>query len=154
MVNQAFSRKPGYAEAEALGQNPRLLALGAARSRILREHVRGAIKSLGHWQGEIWNRRKDGGVPRMVVDQPCRARWRNHPLHRNLYRHRPHKAAEASIQRLAHFDPLTGLPNRSLLDERVKHDLIRAHRSREPLALILPSILTVSRTSMTRWVAA
>jgi GGDEF domain-containing protein len=47
-----------------------------------------------------------------------------------------HKEAEASIQRLAHFDPLTGLPNRSLLDERVRHDLSRAHRGRESLALM------------------
>ncbi|WP_186406486.1 EAL domain-containing protein [Candidatus Accumulibacter aalborgensis] len=47
-----------------------------------------------------------------------------------------HKEAEASIQRLAHFDSLTGLPNRTLLNERVRHDLARAHRGHESLALI------------------
>jgi PAS domain S-box-containing protein len=46
------------------------------------------------------------------------------------------KEAEASIKRLAHFDPLTGLPNRSLLAERVRHDLSRAQRGRESLALM------------------
>jgi diguanylate cyclase (GGDEF)-like protein/PAS domain S-box-containing protein len=47
-----------------------------------------------------------------------------------------HKEAEADIRRLAHADPLTGLANRSLLDARVRQDLSRAHRAREPLALI------------------
>ncbi|WP_300450461.1 EAL domain-containing protein [Accumulibacter sp.] len=47
-----------------------------------------------------------------------------------------HKDAEASIQRLAHFDSLTGLPNRSLLAERARHDLARAQRGREALALM------------------
>lgn len=47
-----------------------------------------------------------------------------------------HKEAEGDIRRLAHADPLTGLANRSLLDARVRRDLSRAHRAREPLALI------------------
>ena len=47
-----------------------------------------------------------------------------------------HKAAEARIQRLAHFDSLTELPNRALLEERFRHDLSRAQRGRESLALI------------------
>lgn len=47
-----------------------------------------------------------------------------------------HKEAEADIRRLAHADPLTGLANRSLLDARLRQDLSRAHRAREPLALI------------------
>ena len=61
MVNQAFTRITGYSETEALGQDPRLLASGRHGAAFYRGMWE-AIASLGHWQGEIWNRRKDGSI--------------------------------------------------------------------------------------------
>jgi diguanylate cyclase (GGDEF)-like protein/PAS domain S-box-containing protein len=136
MVNQAFTRITGYSEAEALGQDPRLLASGRHGAAFYRGMWE-AIESLGYWQGEIWNRRKDGSVyPEWLSIN--RVERNGLPTHYigTFIDITQHKEAEASIQRLAHYDPLTGLPNRSLLNERVKHDLSRAHRAREPLALI------------------
>jgi diguanylate cyclase (GGDEF)-like protein/PAS domain S-box-containing protein len=136
MVNQAFTRITGYSETEALGQDPRLLASGRHGAAFYRGMWE-AIASLGHWQGEIWNRRKDGSIyPEWL--SISRVERNGLPTHYigTFIDISQLKEAEASIQRLAHFDPLTGLPNRSLLNERVKHDLSRAHRAREPLALI------------------
>ena len=136
MVNQAFTKITGYSEAEALGQNPRLLASGR-HDRSFYRGMWSAIESGGHWQGEIWNRRKDGSVyPEWLSISRVECDGVTTNYIGTFIDISQHKEAEASIQRLAHFDPLTGLPNRSLLDERVRHDLIRAHRSRESLALM------------------
>ncbi len=60
-VNPAFTRITGYTRAEALGQTPKLLASGR-HDRAFYEAMWQAIRHQGHWQGEIWNRRKDGGI--------------------------------------------------------------------------------------------
>ena len=136
MVNQAFTRITGYSEAEALGQNPRLLASGRHDDAFY-QGMWGAIESLGYWQGEIWNRRRDGSVyPEWLSISRVKLDGATTNYIGTFIDISQHKEAEASIQRLAHFDSLTGLPNRSLLGERVKHDLIRAHRSRESVALM------------------
>jgi diguanylate cyclase (GGDEF)-like protein/PAS domain S-box-containing protein len=136
MVNHAFTRITGYSEAEALGCNPRLLASGRHDGSFYQSMWR-AIEALGHWQGEIWNRRKDGSVyPEWLSISRVEREGRTTNYIGTFIDITQHKEAEASIQRLAHFDPLTGLPNRSLLDERVRHDLSRAHRGRESLALM------------------
>ena len=136
MINQAFTRITGYGEEDALGQNPSMLASGRHEAAFFR-HMWQTIKAQGQWQGEIWNRRKDGSVyPEWLsISRVERDGVTTHYIG-TFIDITQHKEAEASIQRLAHFDPLTALPNRSLLDERVRHDLARAHRGRESLALI------------------
>ncbi|MCM8595451.1 EAL domain-containing protein [Accumulibacter sp.] len=136
MVNQAFVRITGYSAEEALGSNPRLLASGR-HDRSFYQAMWAAIEAQGHWQGEIWNRRKDGSVyPEWLSISRVQSEGVTTHYIGTFIDITQHKEAEASIQRLAHYDPLTGLPNRSLLDERFRHDLSRAHRGREPLALM------------------
>jgi PAS domain S-box-containing protein len=60
-VNRAFSEISGYAEAEALGQTAGLLSSGRHGKEFYRA-MWDAIDASGHWQGEIWNRRKDGHI--------------------------------------------------------------------------------------------
>lgn len=60
-VNPAFTRTTGYSEAEVLGRDPRMLQSGLQDQDFFREMWR-KIRDAGHWQGEIWNRRKNGEI--------------------------------------------------------------------------------------------
>ncbi|WP_313950627.1 EAL domain-containing protein [Accumulibacter sp.] len=136
MVNKAFTRITGYQEAEALGRNPSMLASGRHDAAFFAS-MWASIEAEGYWHGEIWNRRKDGSLyPEwLTLSRVGRDGVATHYIG-TFIDITQHKEAEASVQRLAHFDPLTSLPNRTLLRERVRHDLSRAHRAREQLALI------------------
>ncbi len=136
-VNEAFTAICGYSESDALGQNPRLLASGRHDAAFFKA-MWSAMNAIGHWQGEIWNCRKDGvHYPQWlsmsrVTDASGRAT--HYVAAFSDITHR--KEAEESIRRLAHFDPLTGLPNRALLSDRATQALQIARRSDEPMALM------------------
>ncbi|MCK7494065.1 MAG: PAS domain S-box protein [Comamonadaceae bacterium] len=87
-VNRAFTRITGYEEHEAIGQTPRLLKSGLHDEAFYRGFW-GQIQERGRWEGEIWNRRKDGDdLPGVAVDRPRRRRERPHDeLHRVVPRH-------------------------------------------------------------------
>ncbi len=136
-VNRAFTEISGYGEAEALGQSAGMLSSGRQGSEFYREMWE-AIDSTGHWQGEIWNRRKDGHVyPEwLAISRVLGADGK--PGHyvgifSDITRH---KEAEARIQRLAHFDPLTNLPNRALLHDRAGQAIGMAQRGGESVAVL------------------
>ncbi len=120
-VNRAFTEITGYAEHEALGETPRLLASGQHDSAFF-VAMWHQLAAVGHWQGEIYNRRKNGEV------YPC---W----LTINAVRDRDQvinhfvavfadisslKHAQARLDYQAHHDPLTGLPNRTLFESRLQ----------------------------------
>ena len=136
-VNRAFTEISGYGEAEALGQRASLLASGRQDAEFYRE-MWATINATGHWQGEIWNRRKDGhvypewlAISRVLGADGLPSHYVG--IFSDITRH---KEAEARIQRLAHFDPLTNLPNRALLHDRAGHALGMAQRSGESLAVL------------------
>ncbi|WP_292455262.1 EAL domain-containing protein [Methylibium sp.] len=136
-VNRAFSAISGYSEAEALGQNPRFLSSGRHDAAFYMA-MWSEIATHGHWRGEVWNRRKCGGVylqwlsiSRVVDDT---GQITNHlAAFSDITQW---KQAEDSLHRLAHFDTLTGLPNRALLGDRASLALKVAHRNSAPLALM------------------
>ena len=137
MVNQAFSQITGYSAAEALGKKPGLLSSGHHEAHFYRA-LWSAVESCGHWSGEIWNRSKDGdiypeqvSISRVLDDEGKVSHYVG--IFSDISEH---KSNEAHIQHLAHFDALTGLPNRSLLADRVGQALSSVERSGEPLALI------------------
>jgi len=136
-VNRAFSTISGYDEAEALGQSAGLLSSGRHGKEFYREMWE-TIDSSGHWQGEIWNRRKDGhvypewlAISRVLGDDGKPSHYVG--IFSDITRH---KEAEERIQHLAHFDALTGLPNRALLQDRARHAINMAQRSQEQLAVL------------------
>lgn len=136
-VNPAFCRLTGYSEAEAVGKNPRFLSAG----RTTREDYFDMWKMIherGFWQGEIWDRRKDGGVyPKwmsvsVIHDNDGAIRY--HVAHFTDVS--AERAAEAQLQHLAHHDMLTGLLNRLSLNERLDQALAVARREGSKVAVL------------------
>ena len=136
-VNPAFTRITGYTAAEVIGKTPSLLASGrhdAAFYQAMRE----ALAQTGHWQGEICNRRKGGEVYvewltiNAVKDKSGRVT--NYVAVFTDFTTR--KAAEDQMRFLAQHDALTGLPNRTLLHERLLRAIPHARRNGRKLAVI------------------
>ncbi|MDP1536372.1 MAG: EAL domain-containing protein [Burkholderiales bacterium] len=135
-VNAAFTRITGYSRAEALGQTPHLLSSGRQDARFYAA-MWSAIQATGQWRGEIWNRHKDGNVyPEdlsiVAVRDEQKAVIRYIGISSDISQI---KAQEAQLRRMAHYDPLTGLPNRALLADRMKIALAQAERSGKKLAV-------------------
>ncbi|MGZ5049564.1 MAG: bifunctional diguanylate cyclase/phosphodiesterase [Methylobacter sp.] len=128
-VNEAFSRITGYALEEAVGQTPRLLKSNKHDSDFYQTMWR-QITAKGHWQGEIWNRRKNGevypqwlGITAVKSDKGEVSEYIGICMDISDY-----KAAQARIEYLAHHDSLTDLCNRTLLRDRFKYAKAYAHR--------------------------
>ncbi|ADH84995.1 response regulator receiver modulated diguanylate cyclase/phosphodiesterase with PAS/PAC sensor(s) [Desulfurivibrio alkaliphilus AHT 2] len=137
-INPAFTTITGYCQDEALGKNPRILQSGR-HDRAFYQAMWASLKKNGHWQGEVWNRRKNGEIyPELlsistVYDdggQPAYYVGVKTDL-TSLRR------SEEQLQYLAHHDPLTGLPNRLLLEARLEHGLERARREGGKLAVMV-----------------
>lgn len=136
-VNRAFSQITGYSEAEALGQRPGLLASGQ-HDNAFYSAMWHALTANGHWQGEIWNRRKNGELY---------PEWLTISAVRNSDNQITHfvgvfadisslKHAQARLDHQAHHDHLTGLPNRLLFENRLRTALDSA-RASEQLGAVL-----------------
>ena len=136
-VNRAYSEITGYSEAEVLGQNPGLLHSGH-QDEAYYQAMWGTLLQTGHWQGEIWNRRKDGGVfPQLLTISTV---YGSHGMPTHYVGIMTDitqlKHSEAKLEHLAHYDPLTNLPNRLLLQSRLKHALEHAGRQRLGVAVL------------------
>lgn len=135
-VNDAFTRLTGYPRSEVIGRTPQLLkssrhndAFYAAMQTNLAEH--------GYWEGEIWNRHRSGEerahlmtVTAVRGPDDCVSHYV--ALFMDITQQ---KAVEAQLQQNAHYDALTGLPNRVLLADRLNHAMARARRGDRQLAL-------------------
>lgn len=140
-VNQAFTHITGYTESEVLGKNPRILQSGR-QSPAFYVNLWAALTSVGHWSGEIWNKKKDGTIyPEWLAISALRDA-NNLTTHyvANFSNLSEVKEAESRIQWLSHFDPLTGLPNRTLLHDRAALTLSMVQRAAEPMAMMLVAI--------------
>ncbi len=137
-VNLAFTRITGYTLSEITGQDPSILQSGRHDDAFYREMWR-AIHDDGHWQGEIWDRRRNGDVY---------AKWVNISVIRHadgsVYRHiaqfsdiTEKKRQDELIWTQANYDALTSLPNRRLFQDRLEVEIRKSNRTGSPIALLL-----------------
>ena len=129
-ANPSICLASGYEYQELVGSNPRIFQSGRQDAVFYRELWQ-TLASHGYWEGEIWNLRKDGQlVPeRVSISAVCNDRGRvTHYV--GVYTDiSALKAQQAELERQAHIDPLTGLPNRRLLMDRIRLTLAQAERS-------------------------
>ncbi|MHB1085540.1 MAG: EAL domain-containing protein [Thiobacillus sp.] len=136
-VNSAYTVITGYAESEVLGRNPSLLQSGRQDESFYRT-MWGSILETGHWQGETWNRRKNGELfPQLLTISTV---YDDDGLPSNYVGVMTDisqlKDTEARFEHLAHYDSLTGLPNRLLLQSRLRHALESAERHQYRVAVL------------------
>ncbi len=128
--NQSFLKQTGYSADEVVGKTPNLLRSDRHAAEFY-QAIADTIALCGHWQGETWLRRKNGDVyPSLHTITAIKGKqgWVTHyvAMHSDITER---KLAEAEIRRLAFYDPLTLLPNRRLLMDRLDHALLTSSRS-------------------------
>lgn len=136
-VNGAFSDITGYRPEEVLGRNPSILQSGEHGPDFYRAMWQ-ALNKDGYWQGEIWDRRRNGEIFPVWVSISV-----VYDAHGAISHHiamyddiTERKAADERIRFLAQHDALTGLPNRSLLQDRLLQALANAQRDNEQVAVL------------------
>jgi len=136
-VNRAFCRITGYDRRDVLGRTPNLLSSGR-HDRAFFAEMWGRIASEGRWQGEIWNRRKDGTIylQRLVIStlRTPDGDVANYVavLSDVTGQHHLHE----QLRHSANHDALTGLPNRALLRDRLRQGLAGKRRDGGRLTLM------------------
>ncbi len=136
-INAAFTRITGFSESEVVGKESSTLDCGQ-HSDDFHNALRRAVAQNGRWSGELWQRRKDGEeflcwleLSEVLDDTGQRTHWVA-----VLTDITDRKRAEQELRYLANYDTLTGLPNRTLLGERLSHAMIRARRHGSKVAVL------------------
>jgi len=136
-VNPSFTTLTGYSAKEAIGKTPRMLQSGRHTPQFYEQMWR-ELQEKGYWQGEIWNRRKNGEIfPEWLSITAIRnsvGKIRQFAAIFSDITHR--KRREERIHTLAYFDELTGLANRRLFLDRLQLAIANAHRHNHRLAVL------------------
>ncbi len=136
-VNPAFTETTGYEHHEVIGKNPRILRSGH-HNKSFYDAMWHELNTTGQWQGEIWNRRKNGEVyPEWLkINSTYNSDgtiYRRVALFSDITKK---KQLEELLWRQANIDLLTGLPNRRMLLERLQQEIKTADRNQSIMALL------------------
>ncbi len=136
-VNRAYTDITGYAESEVIGCTPAILQSGR-QDEAFYQAMWASLLEMGHWQGEIWNRRRNGEIyPQLLTISTVRDSGGNPKNYVGVMTDISQiKQSEANLERLAHYDPLTDLPNRLLIHSRLGHTLKQARREEARVAVL------------------
>jgi len=136
-INPAFEKVTEYQEREILGQHMRMLRSGR-HDEFFYRRMWDSIVSTGEWQGAIWNRRKGGEIYHEWLSISTVRDHQGQPIQyvgistdMGRMNH-----VETAVERMAHYDALTGLPNRLLFNSRIQKTWERAHRDGRPFAVM------------------
>jgi diguanylate cyclase (GGDEF)-like protein/PAS domain S-box-containing protein len=135
-VNPAFTRITGYSSDEALGQSPQMLSSGK-HDALFFQKLWSTVNSVGFWSGEIWDRKKNGELYAALMSiSAVRSEDQGIAHYVGVFSDiSKFKAHEEELDRIAHYDPLTGAPNRRLLTDRLENAINRAKRTGRTLAV-------------------
>jgi diguanylate cyclase (GGDEF)-like protein/PAS domain S-box-containing protein len=136
-VNPAFTRLTGYSSEEAIGKNPRILK-SSFHDEAFYKNLWDTIKAKKVWQGEVINRRKDGGLyyEEMTISPVLNEKGEIHQFVAIKQDVSARVETEKRLQFLATHDPLTHLPNRLLFYDRLERAIHRARRKKNKLAVL------------------
>jgi diguanylate cyclase (GGDEF)-like protein/PAS domain S-box-containing protein len=136
-VNAAFSRITGYCREEVQGRNARILASDVQNENFYHTMWCDLLEH-GYWKGEVWNRRKNGELFAEMLTisavRDAQGQPRNYVgLFTDITALKEH---EKQLETIAHFDSLTGLPNRVLLSDRLQQGMTQALHHAQLLAVV------------------
>lgn len=130
-VNPAFCNISGYQASEVIGKTPSILSSGKHTPEFYQQ-MYDELDEIDCWQGEIWNKRKNGEIfPEFLAISVVRDSYNKPIQYISLFSDiTKHKKYEEDIWLQANYDALTGLPNRNMCLERLKYEF--SHGSNKP----------------------
>jgi diguanylate cyclase (GGDEF)-like protein/PAS domain S-box-containing protein len=136
-VNPAFTAVTGYLPEEVMGRNPKVLQSGR-HDQAFYDAMWAELKATGQWQGEIWNRRRNGEIyPEWLHISAVRDAAGCVVYYVAVFSDiSVVKENEERLHHLAHFDALTGLPNRVLFADRLSQAMAHAKRGNADIGLL------------------
>jgi len=136
-VNSAFCDITGYARGEVIGHNPRIMK-SDRHDESFYHNLWKSLREFGVWRGEIWDKRKNGEIyPKWVSINESVNELGDVTNYVAVFSDITHKKEDQEkLEKLAHFDTLTELPNRVLFQDRLKSSLARSRRDKERMAVM------------------
>jgi len=135
-VNPSFCDITGYSRDEIINHNPNILSSGRQNSEFYTDMWK-SIVELGFWQGEVWNHKKDGTVYAELLSISSIKDEEGKVLHYvGIFTDITHsKKQQENLEKMAHYDVLTQLPNRTLLADRFTQAIAHSKRQENLLAV-------------------